>query len=96
MTLVSPQYSYGEIPAEEVAALEVEKAEPLEPPSEYVAVWVKVGSPAERIARAKEELALSGAGGMEDEEDETSGKEAELSSEVEEEPERKDCSQSLY
>ncbi len=47
----------------------------------------------ERIARAKGELTLAGAGGMKDEEDETSGKEAKLSSKVEEEPvrERVNC-----
>ena len=69
------------------------RAEPLELLSEYVAIWVKVGSPMERIARAKEELTLAGAGGMKDEEDETSGKEAKLSSKVEEEPvrERVNC-----
>ena len=45
------------IPASEVSSLLQESLAPLEPPSEYVAIWVKVPSAEERIARAKEQHA---------------------------------------
>ena len=45
------------IPPSEVSSLLQESAAPLEPPSEYVAIWVKVPSAEERIARAKEQHA---------------------------------------
>ena len=45
------------IPPSEVSSLLQESAAPLEPPSEYVAIWVKVPSAEERIARAKEQYA---------------------------------------
>ena len=45
------------IPPSEVSSLLQESLAPLEPPSEYVAIWVKVPSAEERIARAKEQHA---------------------------------------
>jgi hypothetical protein len=67
------QYSDGEdtVPPDEVAALVADADTTLTPPSEYVAIWVKVASAEERIARAKEQQA---AGVSVGDQDETSGK----------------------
>ena len=43
------------VPPDEVAALVADADTTLTPPSEYVAIWVKVASAEERIARAKEQ-----------------------------------------
>ena len=43
------------IPKEEVAVLLDEQKKHLEPPSTYIPIWIPVPSPAEKIARAKEE-----------------------------------------
>lgn len=56
-----PQYGLGEdeIPAEEVAGLAEDAATLLEPPAEYVAIWVKVPSAKERIVAAQEQHAVA-------------------------------------
>jgi len=52
------EYSDGgdAIPMEEVEILLKEVKKPLEPPSSYIPIWVPVPSPAEKIARAKEQV----------------------------------------
>jgi len=52
------EYSDGgdAIPKEEVENLLKEVKKPLEPPSSYIPIWVPVPSPAEKIARAKEQV----------------------------------------
>jgi len=66
------EYSDGGdvIPKEEVAALLDEQKKHLEPPSTYIPIWVPVPSPAERIARAKEEVGMK----KDESKSETSGK----------------------
>jgi len=71
------EYSDGgdNIPVEEVSSLLSEQKTPLVPPTTYIPIWVPVNSPAEKIARAKEELKDVGAGGdSEASRSETSGK----------------------
>merc|ERR1719234_678784 len=51
------EYSDGEISDDEVQALKVDMQAQPPVPSDYIAVWVKVDSPAERISKAKEEHA---------------------------------------
>merc|ERR1719509_344485 len=55
------EYGLGEdeIPAEEVAGLAEDAATLLEPPAEYVAIWVKVPSAKERIVAAQEQHAVA-------------------------------------
>merc|ERR1719370_1128906 len=52
------EYSDGGdvIPKEEVAVLLDEKKKHLVPPSTYIPIWIPVPSPAEKIARAKEQV----------------------------------------
>ena len=66
------QYSDGgdAIPKEEVEILLKEVKKPLEPPSSYIPIWVPVPSPAEKIARAKEQVEIN----KEESKSETSGK----------------------
>merc|ERR1719430_637752 len=49
------EYSDGEISDDEVRALKVDMQTQPSVPSDYIAVWVKVDSPMERINKAKEE-----------------------------------------
>jgi len=49
------EYSDGEISDDEVQALKVDMQAQPPVPSDYIAVWVKVDSPSERISKAKEE-----------------------------------------
>ena len=58
------------IPKEEVAVLLDEQKKHLEPPSTYIPIWVPVPSPAEKIARAKEEVGMK----KDESKSETSGK----------------------
>jgi len=51
------EYSDGEISDDEVQALKVDMQAQPPVPSDYIAVWVKVDSPLERINKAKEEHA---------------------------------------
>merc|ERR1712181_42994 len=51
------EYSDGEISDDEVQALKVDMQAQPPVPSDYIAVWVKVDSPLERISKAKEEHA---------------------------------------
>merc|ERR1712098_833034 len=69
------EYSDGgdAIPKEEVAGLLNEQKKPLVPPSTYIPIWVPVPSPAEKIARAKEEVVHVGEENN-DVKSETSGK----------------------
>merc|ERR1711872_979466 len=46
----------------------------LEPPSTYIPIWVPVPSPAEKIARAKEQVVANGEKNKEETKSETSGK----------------------
>lgn len=74
------EYSDGEaeISDEEVQSLKVDLLQPPPVPSDYIAVWVKVDSPCERISKAKEEHGGSSADNEEHEgpaKGETSGKE---------------------
>merc|ERR1719477_20306 len=66
------EYSDGgdAIPKEEVEILLKEVKKPLEPPSSYIPIWVPVPSPAEKIARAKEQVEKK----KEESKSETSGK----------------------
>merc|ERR1712025_374742 len=66
------EYSDGgdAIPKEEVENLLKEVKKPLEPPSTYIPIWVPVPSPAEKIARAKEQVENK----KEESKSETSGK----------------------
>merc|ERR1712179_235329 len=66
------EYSDGGdvIPKEEVAVLLDEQKKHLEPPSTYIPIWVPVPSPAEKIARAKEEVGMK----KDESKSETSGK----------------------
>jgi len=52
------EYSDGgdTIPKEEVEDLLKEVKKPLQPPASYIPIWVPVPSPAEKIARAKEQV----------------------------------------
>merc|ERR1712059_143781 len=73
---------FSDDPAElpdELSHLLVEAAAPLDPPSIYIPIWVRVDSPEERIARAKETLASTGASLTAEEnlQEETSGKDTE-------------------
>merc|ERR1712181_107176 len=62
------------IPQDEVESLLTEQKTPLVPPSSYIPIWVPVSSPAEKIARAKEQLKESGEVDKEVSKSETSGK----------------------
>merc|ERR1711970_800273 len=66
------EYSDGGdvIPKEEVTVLLDEQKKPLVPPSTYVPIWVPVPSPAEKIARAKEQIEMK----KDESKSETSGK----------------------
>eukprot|EP00092_Neocalanus_flemingeri_P010737 GFUD01011566.1.p1 GENE.GFUD01011566.1~~GFUD01011566.1.p1 ORF type:complete len:1082 (+),score=307.60 GFUD01011566.1:76-3246(+) len=71
------EYSDGgdKISTEEVTNLLSEQMTPLVPPSTYIPIWVSVNSPAEKIARAKEQLEeLDEGGDVEVSKSETSGK----------------------
>merc|ERR1712025_758377 len=70
------EYSDGGdvIPKEEVTGLLNEQKKPLEPPSTYIPIWVPVPSPAEKIARAKEQVVANGEKNKEESKSETSGK----------------------
>jgi len=74
------EYSDGEISDDEVQALKVDMQAQPPVPSDYIAVWVRVDSPSERISKAKEEHADNSADCEEQEEilakSETSGKES--------------------
>jgi len=73
------EYSDGEISDDEVRALKVDMQTQPSVPSDYIAVWVKVDSPMERINKAKEEHTDTSVEGEEQEEvtveRETSGNE---------------------
>merc|ERR1711990_70502 len=56
------EYSDGEISDDELQALKVDQQMQPSVPSDYIAVWVKVDSPMERINQAKEEHADTSAG----------------------------------
>jgi len=56
------EYSDGEISDDELQALKVDQQTQPSVPSDYIAVWVKVDSPMERINQAKEEHADTSAG----------------------------------
>merc|ERR1719357_1138669 len=66
------EYSDGGdvIPKEEVSVLLDEQKKPLVPPSTYIPIWVPVPSPAEKIARAKEQVEMK----KDESKSETSGK----------------------
>jgi len=70
------EYSDGGdvIPKEEVTSLLDEQKKHLEPPSTYIPIWVPVPSPAEKIARAKEQVVANGEKNKEESKSETSGK----------------------
>merc|ERR1712055_859747 len=75
------EYSDGEISDDEVQALKVDMQAQPPVPSDYIAVWVRVDSPSERISKAKEEHADNSTEGKEDQEansakSETGGKES--------------------
>jgi len=80
------EYSDGEIPDDEMQSLKVDLQTQPSVPDDYIAVWVKVDSPMERINKAKEEHADTSAEGEEQEEvlakNETSGKEFEAEKNV--------------
>jgi len=57
------EYSDGEISDDEVQALKVDMQSQPPVPSDYIAVWVKVDSPSERINKAKEEYVDDSAAG---------------------------------
>merc|ERR1719397_299475 len=62
------EYSDGKISDDEVQALKVDMQAQPPVPSDYIAVWVKVDSPSERISKAKEEHADNSADCEEQEE----------------------------
>merc|ERR1719477_260282 len=66
------EYSDGgdAIPKDEVENLLKDVKKPLEPPASYIPIWVPVPSPAEKIARAKEQVENK----KEESKSETSGK----------------------
>merc|ERR1712096_256132 len=71
------EYSDGgdKIPEEEVKSLLSDEKTTLAPPSTYIPIWIPVNSPAEKIARAKEQLEeLGGGDDQEASKSETSGK----------------------
>merc|ERR1712240_954305 len=70
------EYSDGGdvISKEEVASLLHEQKKHLVPPSTYIPIWVPVPSPAEKIARAKEQAVANGEKSKEELKSETSGK----------------------
>merc|ERR1712025_112811 len=70
------EYSDGgdEIPKEEVTELLNEQKMRLEPPSTYIPIWVPIPSPAEKIARAKEQVVIDGEKNRDESKSETSGK----------------------
>merc|ERR1712112_685627 len=70
------EYSDGGdvIPKEEVTRLLDEQKKRLEPPSTYIPIWVPVPSPAEKIARAKDQVVANGEKNKEESKSETSGK----------------------
>merc|ERR1712025_1269778 len=57
-----------------VTSLLDEQKKHLEPPSTYIPIWVPVPSPAEKIARAKEQVVANGEKNKEESKSETSGK----------------------
>merc|ERR1712025_1263306 len=67
------EYSDGGdvIPKEEVTSLLDEQKKHLEPPSTYIPIWVPVPSPAEKIARAKEQVVANGEKNKEESKSET-------------------------
>jgi len=74
------------IPEEEVKSLLSEQKTPLVPPSTYIPIWVPVSSPAEKIARAKEQLKDLGEADKEVSKSETSGKDTDSNGKKTEEP----------
>jgi len=71
------EYSDGgdKIPDDEVKSLLSDEKTTLAPPSTYIPIWIPVNSPAEKIARAKEQLEeLGGGDDQEASKSETSGK----------------------
>merc|ERR1712181_141649 len=72
------EYSDGEISDDEVQSLKVDMQAQTPVPSDYIAVWVKVDSPLERINKAKEEHASDNCEKQEEilATSETSGKES--------------------
>merc|ERR1712240_136918 len=70
------EYSDGGdvISKEEVASLLHEQKKHLVPPSTYIPIWVPVPSPAEKIARAKDQVVANGEKSKEESKSETSGK----------------------
>jgi len=74
------------IPEEEVKSLLSEQKTPLVPPSSYIPIWVPVSSPAEKIARAKEQLKDLGEADKEVSKSETSGKDTDSNGKKTEEP----------
>merc|ERR1719186_1791238 len=71
------EYSDGgdKIPDDEVKSLLSDEKTTLAPPSTYIPIWISVNSPAEKIARAKEQLEeLGGGDDQEASKSETSGK----------------------
>merc|ERR1719369_2178972 len=70
------EYSDGGdvIPDDEVIELQKEQELPVIPPSNYIPIWIPISSPAEKIARAKEELKASGVADEDSYKDETSVK----------------------
>merc|ERR1719430_2976716 len=63
------EYSDGEISDDEVQALKVDLQAQPPVPSDYIAVWVKVDSPSERINKAKEEFVVNYAAGFEEQDE---------------------------
>merc|ERR1712192_226184 len=74
------------IPQDEVESLLSEQKTPLVPPSSYIPIWVPVSSPAEKIARAKEQLKEAGEVDKEVSKSETSGKDTDSNGKKTEEP----------
>jgi len=74
------------IPQDEVESLLSEQKTPLVPPSSYIPIWVPVSSPAEKIARAKEQLKEAGEVDKEVSKSETSGKDTDSNGKRTEEP----------
>merc|ERR1719369_2518329 len=70
------EYSDGGdvIPDDEVIELQKEQELSVIPPSNYIPIWIPISSPAEKIARAKEELKASGVVAVDSCKDKTSVK----------------------
>jgi len=81
------EYSDGgdAIPQEEVENLLKEVKKPLEPPASYIPIWVPVPSPAEKIARAKEQVENT----KDESKSETSGKDTDSNGKKDEDEAKK-------